>query len=158
MLFIGRVTADEIVAEAARQHVAIDADDFRIIASDRAKVPHWLGAVDVATSFIMPTWSSLGVSPTKVGEYLASGVPVIANRGIGDVGEIIAETQGGHLMNEFSDEDLEAAAKAFFGLLGRDRNQLSGTTRKRLDLPLAIAAYNHIYRDPETAVDLGMPR
>jgi len=45
---------------------------------------------DAAVSFIRPCVSKLASSPTKIPEYLAAGLPVVANRGIGDMDELIA--------------------------------------------------------------------
>lgn len=122
------------------------------IALDRADVPDMLGAADVATCFIAPGFGSLGVSPTKIGEYLACGIPVITNAGVGDVERLIAQTGGGHVMRDFSEISLDRAARAFDRLLSADARAIRRKAKPLLDLRLAIAAYDRLYERPDEAV------
>jgi glycosyltransferase involved in cell wall biosynthesis len=46
-------------------------------------------------SFRRPTFSQIAASPTKVGEYLAAGLPVISNRGIGDLDQLLERERVG---------------------------------------------------------------
>ena len=46
-------------------------------------------------SFIKPCLSKLSSSPTKVGEYLAAGLPVISTAGIGDVDDLLTGRNNG---------------------------------------------------------------
>ena len=49
------------------------------------QVPHWLAAADVGLALRQPSFSQQAVCPLKVGEYLLSGLPVIATTGVGDL-------------------------------------------------------------------------
>ena len=70
-----------------------------------AEIPRYLSAADAALSFIKPSYSKQSSSPTKNAEYLACGLPFIANRGVGDVDELISRQQIGVLVDGFSGED-----------------------------------------------------
>lgn len=48
-----------------------------------------------ALSFIRPSFSKLASSPTKMGEYLAAGLPVVSSAGIGDVDDLLLRAAGG---------------------------------------------------------------
>ncbi|MCV5148282.1 glycosyltransferase, partial [Escherichia coli] len=50
----------------------------RVAAED---LPRYLCAADIAVSFIKSCYSKQSSSPTKIAEYLACGLPVIANAG-----------------------------------------------------------------------------
>ncbi len=50
-----------------------------------AEVPAWLAAADVGLSFVRPDHAKLASAPTKVAEYLASGLAVVATSGVGDL-------------------------------------------------------------------------
>lgn len=63
--------------------------DFLIRKVSAPEVPRYLKAADIAISLIKPCYSKLSSSPTKIAEYLASGLPVISNAGIGDLDEMI---------------------------------------------------------------------
>ncbi len=46
-------------------------------------------AAQLGLSFVRPCPSKVSSSPTKIGEYLAAGLPVISTAGIGDVDELL---------------------------------------------------------------------
>jgi glycosyltransferase involved in cell wall biosynthesis len=48
------------------------------------EVPRYLAAADVGAAFRTPTFSTRGVAPVKLSEYLLCGVPVVGTVGIGD--------------------------------------------------------------------------
>ena len=75
--------------------------DYTILTVASNEVPRYLAAADFAVSFIKPCFSKLSSSPTKIGEYLASGVPFITNRGIGDIDELVTTTKVGVLADAF---------------------------------------------------------
>ena len=66
------------------------------------EVPRYLKAADIAISFIKPCYSKQSSSPTKIAEYLASGLPIVCNAGVGDLDQLIEENQVGVLLSEFS--------------------------------------------------------
>lgn len=57
---------------------------------------------DVSVCFIRPLSSKRASSPTKVGESLASGVPVIANKHIGDLEQQFSQINCGWIVGDFS--------------------------------------------------------
>jgi glycosyltransferase involved in cell wall biosynthesis len=65
-------------------------------------VPRYLKAADVAISFIKACYSKQSSSPTKIAEYLASGLPVVCNAGVGDLDKLIEEDRVGILIREFT--------------------------------------------------------
>lgn len=66
---------------------------------------------DVSVMFFTEGLSKLGSSPTRMGEILGSGLPVIANDGVGDVGRIIQEYRVGVLVDKGSQQAMENALK-----------------------------------------------
>ena len=65
-------------------------------------------------SFRRPTFSQIAASPTKVGEYLAAGLPVVTNRGIGDLDQLLERERVGVVVSE---SDQRAWAEAVDRLL-----------------------------------------
>lgn len=82
LLLLTRAAVDEVRALAAAQGLPADALLSRAVAP--AEVPAWLAACDLAAAFLQPWRSSIATSPTKVGEYLASGLPTVVSSGIAD--------------------------------------------------------------------------
>ena len=84
--------------------------DFHIAYVPPETLPRYLTVSDMALCLVKPGYSRLAMSPTKFGEYLASGLPVIATRGIGDLDALIGDSQIGVLLDGFT---TEAYATAF---------------------------------------------
>jgi glycosyltransferase involved in cell wall biosynthesis len=59
--------------------------DYRLLHSPPDDVPRYLAAADVGLALARPGFARRATSPTKVAEYLAAGMPVIATTGIGDL-------------------------------------------------------------------------
>jgi glycosyltransferase involved in cell wall biosynthesis len=77
------------------------ASDMLIKKVAPGEIPAFLSAADVAVSFIKPCYSKLSSSPTKMAEYLASGLPVITNGGVGDVADQVGADKTGSVVAEF---------------------------------------------------------
>lgn len=67
----------------------VDAAHAHVLRAAPQDVPAWLSAADIATAFYRHTPSSAYLSPVKVGEYWASGLPVLFTRGVADDSAII---------------------------------------------------------------------
>jgi glycosyltransferase involved in cell wall biosynthesis len=68
----------------------------------RHEVPVLLSFSTYSLFFIKACYSKLSSSPTKHGEIMAMGIPVIANSGVGDVKEIIEKYEAGFVIDNFA--------------------------------------------------------
>lgn len=66
-------------------------------------VPEELARADVGLCFVKPTQAKVASCPTKLGEYLACGLPVVATDGVGDVTEILEGNRVGVVLR-YDDE------------------------------------------------------
>ena len=100
------------------------------------EVPEYLRAADIALSFIKPSYSKLASSPTKIAEYLASGLPIICNAGIGDLDELIEGDRVGVLVREFNAGHYEHALRMVDGLIleGQVSSRCRASAASRFDL------------------------
>jgi glycosyltransferase involved in cell wall biosynthesis len=146
-LFIGKGSIDQLLSEAARLGIALHPDEIRSVSAARTEVPQWLNAADIGLCFCTPTFSSAGVSATKVGEYLACGLPIIGNVQIGDFARIVSSVGIGLTVADLSDASIEVAAAAIPSLLGADRLRVRDRARRFLDLGTAVDGYRRIYED-----------
>ncbi len=92
-----------------------DKDYFvgRVAAKD---VPAYLKGADAGLSFVKASYATQSRSPTKIPEYLAAGIPVIANRGVGDVDKLIDENHVGVLIETFDEAAYLQAFDELFSL------------------------------------------
>ncbi len=86
------------------QHRNIDDSAFSVRSVPASDVPSYLSAADAGIAFIKPCFSKLASSPTKNGEYLACGLPLILNAGIGDSDALINDWGVGTLVKEMVEE------------------------------------------------------
>lgn len=72
-------------------------------------IPGYLSASDAGLSFVKAGYATQSRSPTKIPEYLACGLPIIANTGVGDIDELITENDVGVLVDGFDQESYAIA-------------------------------------------------
>jgi glycosyltransferase involved in cell wall biosynthesis len=99
-LFISNNNHQDIIAAAAQYN--IPANKIIVKMGIRHEVPALLSLSQYSLFFIKPCYSKISSSPTKHGEIMAMGIPVIANSGVGDVKEIIENYKAGYVIDEFT--------------------------------------------------------
>ena len=109
----------ELAVERIRA-VGFETPDYLVTSATPDEIPKYLNASDAAISFIKKCYSKQASSPTKNAEYLAAGLPIIANSGVGDVDSLIEGDGVGVLVDKFDDESYLAALDALtaFGDIG----------------------------------------
>ncbi len=71
-------------------------------------------------AFIKRCVSKIASSPTKNGEYLACGLPLIINAGVGDSDALINDWKAGVLIEEFTDEEFAEAGRAIEAMVAQE--------------------------------------
>ena len=128
LLWLTTGSHDRVKELMAQRNVA--ADDFSVLAVASAEVPSYLAAGDVGLAFIKRCVSKLASSPTKNGEYLACGLPLVINAGVGDSDALINDWKAGVLIEEFTDEAFAEAGREVEAAVrdpgARDACEISG--------------------------------
>jgi glycosyltransferase involved in cell wall biosynthesis len=111
-------------------------------------VPDHLGASDFGISFISPSPSKIASSPTKLAEYLACGLPVVVNEGVGDVDTLAGEASW-IVVRELAPEAYrEASLRVREQLAAQDRRESARNLAvRRFALAAAIDGYDALYRE-----------
>jgi glycosyltransferase involved in cell wall biosynthesis len=97
----------------------VGAGNFSVLSIASSAVPSYLAAADAGLSFIKRCVSKIASSPTKNGEYLACGLPLIINAGVGDSDALINDWKAGVLIENFTDEEYAAAGRDIEAMVGR---------------------------------------
>jgi glycosyltransferase involved in cell wall biosynthesis len=86
----------------------------------RAEMPARVASHHIGLSVLRPDLgvSSRAITPTKLGEFLASGRPVIVNSGLGDMDDLVAAYDCGVVLRALTEDGLETAADEVDRLLG----------------------------------------
>lgn len=96
----------------------IPSEHFTIRGVTSQEVASYLSASDAGLAFIKPCFSKLASSPTKTAEYLACGLPLIINAGIGDSDSLVTEEKAGVLIHDLDQSGYATAALEIDRLAG----------------------------------------
>jgi glycosyltransferase involved in cell wall biosynthesis len=150
LLFLVLSQSDPEIIRREFARAGIPESDFRVTQAEPAQVGRYLAAADFGVSFVRPCFSKISSSPTKVGEYLAAGLPVVSTAGIGDVDELLDDNGVGILVRDVVPDAYEPAARAALEL-ARDpqaRERCRAVARSRLSLAeVGIPRYDAMYRE-----------
>jgi glycosyltransferase involved in cell wall biosynthesis len=143
-LFVSNGDNQTIISAAIRK--GIDVNDIKVVNAKRAEVPQYIKVSSLSLSFIKPCYSKISSSPTKLGELLAIGIPVVCNTAIGDVEEIINYTKGGFMIHEFTTEEYKKVIHALERYFAQyNPSQIRELSRKYYDLSNGIEKYTKLY-------------
>ncbi len=84
------------------QKLGIAANDFEILSVAPSEVGTYIKQAKLAISFRKSTFAQIAASPTKIPEYLAVGLPVVSNSGIGDTDALIENERVGVIVEDLS--------------------------------------------------------
>lgn len=124
----------------------LNENDVKIKEARREEVPVFIKASDFSLSFIKPVYSKISSSPTKLGEILSMGIPVIANSGVGDVKETIIRSEGGIIIDHFSAKGYEEAVSKIPELLKIAPVHIRNNIADIYDLRKGVEKYAEAYR------------
>ena len=114
------------------------------------EVPRYLSVADSGIFFIKSTFSKQACSPIKLGEYLASGLPVVINSNVGDTDILVKSTNTGVVIDRFEENAYKDAALNLKHLIDTDKGlkkRCYKTAQEHLSLDTAIEKYKRLYKD-----------
>lgn len=144
-LFISPHLHDVIAAEAAKH--GLPANKIIVKHAKRNEVPALLSLSSYSLFFIKPCYSKLSSSPTKHGEIMAMGIPVIANSGVGDVKEIVERSQSGFVVEDFSDDAYNKVINSMISVASFDKDLIRKGAEDFYALNKAVESYSQLYTD-----------
>ena len=123
--------------------------DFLVASVTPHEIPEYLSAADAALSFIEACYSKQASSPTKIAEYLAGGLPIILNPGVGDLDELVTTDKVGVIINDFSEQSYERAFPQVESLRSEDgfAERCRRSAKSRFDLAeVGGSRYRNLYK------------
>lgn len=141
------ITAEdpELVRHSASQF-GIDASRIRVFKASRKEVVQLLSITNFSIFFIKPAYSKKASSPTKLGELLSMGIPVICNANVGDVDHIITKSNTGIVIKSFNKENYLDAIDRMAEYEEADIAERAASVKDFFDLKTGVERYASVYQ------------
>ena len=120
----------------------VDPSAISIVATTYQEIPNLIILANASVFFIKTGVSGKAVSPTKLAELLAMGVPVVCNAGIGDCDEILGSTGAGVIVDEMTEAAFHDAARWLTARVGSSPDEIRRLALDRLSLKSGITRYH----------------
>jgi glycosyltransferase involved in cell wall biosynthesis len=142
---------DETAIRERLQRAGATPQKLEVFGVAPAGIPGAVAGFSAAAMFFETGVAKLGSCPTRMGEILAAGLPIVANPGVGDVGDIIQRYRVGVLVEENTEEAMHSAVAALKALL--EDPALPARCRRAAEdwfsLEKGAATYAQLYREAE---------
>jgi glycosyltransferase involved in cell wall biosynthesis len=142
-LFITQDSPTMIYQAAAASN--INTNNILVQPALRNEVPLYLSLGNYSIFFIKDAYSKRASSPTKQGEIMAMGIPLICND-IGDTGKIVEASGAGILVKEFVAMAYQGAVEKLPYLLSIDKKNIRKAAFEYYDLANGVSAYAEVYK------------
>jgi glycosyltransferase involved in cell wall biosynthesis len=125
----------------------VPTERLRITRAAFADMPAYLRLMDAGLFFLRAALSTAGSLPTKAGELLATGVPVITNQGAGEVGGIIRTERVGIVLGDVTRSTFLRSLPAVAALLADSDipARCRATAERWFDLDIGVDRYARLY-------------
>lgn len=146
--FLIITTEDPVYIQKLAEITEVPLSNLIITSASRTEVREKLLLSQASIFFIKPAYSKIASSPTKLGELLSLGIPVICNSGIGDTDEIIRKSEAGIICSHFDDQSyLEVINKMLHATGHEDSQRLRSTAESLFSLKKGVNSYETVYKN-----------
>lgn len=108
--FLG-ITGQGDVLSAALANAGVAKEDFSVVKARYADMPQWLSCIDWGLLLLSEEWMKRASMPTKLAEFLATGVRPIQFGCNSEVGEWVEQAGSGLRLSDLEDATLDSAAQ-----------------------------------------------
>lgn len=144
-LFLIVTKDDPEVIRIISKKKKISNDRIMITAAERQVMPIYIMLARVAIFFIRPVFSKKASSPTKQGEIMGMGVPIICNNYIGDTAHIIQDSRAGLVVDNFDRRQYENIIERLNEIANLDAVKIREGSKKYYSLKKGISEYETTY-------------
>lgn len=144
-LFLTNEPSSMIDASLERNQCTYLRPAIIVTSSPRKDVPAYISLLDYSVFFIKPAYSKKASSPTKQGEIMAMGKPVVCNAGVGDTDWVVNNFHSGVLVESFGDRQY-AKAIGQMRLANFDENTIRDGAIQFFSLEKGVQLYAGVYQ------------
>jgi glycosyltransferase involved in cell wall biosynthesis len=143
-LFITPDAPELIYSAASKKGIA--KENFIITSAQREEVPTLVSLCDASIFFIKQAFSKKASSPTKQGELMSMGVPLICNAGVGDTDFVVKKYEAGMVIENFTQEAYQKVVDNFDNILKMDKSKLVFGANDFYSLEKGVEKYASVYK------------
>lgn len=143
-LFVTNEAAASILIAAEK--AGIQASSLRITFAVRKEVPLYIAVCNYSVFFIKPVFSKRASSPTKQGEIMAMGKPLICNTNVGDTDYVVNKYQSGVLVNAFNKDEYDKAIEEIAQAQQFSTTAIINGAKEFFSLDKGIKSYAEVYQ------------
>jgi glycosyltransferase involved in cell wall biosynthesis len=137
-LFVTKESPDLIRNTALK--LGVDLNSVKIVSALHHEMPSYMSLFTCAIFFILPAYSKKASSPTKQGELMSMGIPIICNDGVGDTADLIRKYNAGSVIPSEEILTYDISESNF------DRNQAIEGAKSYFGLQNGVNAYFAVYK------------
>jgi len=140
-LFVSGDDPNEILKKASE--LAISADSIRVQSAKHDEVATYISLFSASVFFIRPTYSKKASSPTKQGELMSMGIPIVCNAGVGDTDKVIQNYQAGIVLDQLNNNEFD---KVNWDTIPFDKTKAQFGAAEFYGLENGVANYLKVYQ------------
>jgi len=145
LLFVTRDDEHSIFKKCLEKEIA--KEKVIVQASARNDVPAYINSSDVSLFFIKPVYSKKASSPTKMGEIMNMGIPIICNAGVGDVDVVMNKVMPELVVHNFDENSYKQVAEEVLDAIKtKDVDRIVQTSIDYFSLAKGVESYYKVYQ------------
>lgn len=146
-LFITHTPKEEVLRYA--QSNQVKSDNILVISGKRDEMPYLITLSTYSLFFIKPLYSKKASSPTKQGEIMSLGIPIICNSNVGDTAAIITDYNAGFVLDNFNEIDYRMVVSKL-NATSFNKEEIRDGALQVYDLSIGIERYASVYQKVTT--------
>jgi glycosyltransferase involved in cell wall biosynthesis len=130
------------------ENLHIPLSSIEILEATHGEIPSLIQRMDATVFFLKPLFSKQASAPTKLGEFLASGIPCLTNNGVGDMGDILHSSGAGKTIDTLNASSIRKGVNGLIELTQQKDIMIKCRKAAALHFSLSdgIASYSKIYK------------
>lgn len=141
-LFITKDAPDQIISAIEKK--GISKNQIIITSVNRELMPSYISLSNCSIFFIKALYSKKASSPTKMGEILNMGVPIICNKGVGDVDILMNELDSNLIIKDFTHNNYKIVSEYLIHLTWNKEKAIKASINY-FSLQKGIETYYKVY-------------
>ena len=112
----------------------------------RNEMPSLISLSSISLFFIYPVYSKMASCPTKMGEIMGMGIPVVCNAGVGDVDSILEGTNTGLLVQSFDFKEYSRIIEQLDTICLEPKDKIAKVASDYFSLEKGIEKFESVYK------------